>query len=141
MQEAVRLAEEACKEGEIPVGAVVELNGRIIGRGRNTRETHRDPMGHAEITAIREAAETIGDWRLTGARLYVTLEPCPMCAGAIINSRIERVIFGAEDPKAGSCGTVTDLFALPYNHKPKIFRGYMEDECRKLLKSFFEKLR
>lgn len=141
MECALNLARLAACDGEIPVGAVIELDGKIIGKGRNTRESQKDPLGHAEIMAISEAAKAVGDWRLTGARIYVTLEPCPMCAGAIINSRIERVIFGAEDLKAGSCGTMVDLFALPYNHRPQIFRNFMEDECRALLRDFFIKIR
>lgn len=141
MAEALALAKEAAAEGEIPVGAVVVLNGEIIGRGRNSREKHRDPLGHAEIAAIKEAAKNLGDWRLSDTVLYVTLEPCPMCAGAIINSRIPRVVFGCEDEKLGACGTVTDLFALPNTGNPKIFRNFMEDECRALLRDFFKKLR
>lgn len=141
MLEALRLADEAAEEGEVPVGAVVVLHGEIIGSGRNRREDEKNALCHAEIEAINEACKALGSWRLTDCELYVTLEPCPMCAGAAINSRISRVIFGAEDEKAGSCGSVTDLFKLPYNHSPKIFRGYMEEECSAVLREFFRKLR
>ena len=141
MVEALALARLAGEEGEIPVGAVLVMNCEILGRGRNSREKHKDPLGHAEIAAISEAAKNLGDWRLTDAVLYVTLEPCPMCAGAIINSRVGRVVFGCEDDKLGACGTVTDLFALPNTGNPKIFRNFMEDECRGILRDFFKKLR
>lgn len=141
MQEAISLAEEAAALGEIPVGAVVVLDGEIIGRGRNSREELRDPLGHAEIMAISEAAKKLGDWRLKDAVLYVTLEPCPMCAGAVVNSRISRVVFGCEDEKLGACGTVTDILSLPNTGKPKIFRNFMEDQCRALLRDFFKNLR
>ncbi|MEG1427985.1 MAG: nucleoside deaminase [Oscillospiraceae bacterium] len=138
---ALTLAEEAAQDGEVPVGAVVELNGRIIGTGRNRREKAGSALGHAEIEAIHAACKALGGWRLTGANLYVTLEPCPMCAGAAVNSRIQTVIFGAEDEKAGSCGTLVNLFALPYNHRPAIFRGFMESEAKKILRDFFAPLR
>ena len=141
MLKALELAASAARLGEIPVGAVIELNGEIIGTGINTREVDKNPMGHAEINAINQAANALGDWRLTGANLYVTLEPCPMCAGAIINSRINRVIFGADDSRAGSCGSLVNLFKLPYTHQPKIFPNYMEEECRLMLKEFFSKMR
>ncbi|MDO4458984.1 MAG: nucleoside deaminase [Clostridia bacterium] len=141
MTEALRLAEEAGDRGEIPVGAVCVLNGEIIGRGRNTREEFNDPLGHAEIMAIKEASEFLGTWRLTGVHLYVTLEPCPMCAGAIVNSRIERVIFGTEDLNMGACGSAVNIMKIKHAFSPKIFRGFMEDECRELLKRFFAKLR
>ncbi len=138
---AIELAKAAADRGEIPVGAVIELNGEIIGTGYNSRESEKNPMGHGEINAIKEACKAVGDWRLTGANLYVTLEPCPMCAGAIINSRINRVIFGADDSRAGSCGSLVNLFSLPYTHRPKIFPNYMDEECRLLLKEFFGKMR
>lgn len=141
MEEALLLAREAAAHGEIPVGAVVELNGEIIGRGRNTRETGKTPLGHAEINAIESACRELGDWRLKGANLYVTLEPCPMCAGAAINARISRVIFGADDPEAGSCGSVTNLFSLPYGSRPALFPNFMEEECRGLMRDFFKNLR
>lgn len=141
MEKALKLAKIASCNGEIPVGCVIELNGEILGTGYNTRETKKDPLGHAEINAIKMASEKLGDWRLTGANLYVTMEPCPMCAGAIINARINRVIYGVDDKNHGSCGSVVNLFALPYNHKPKIFPNYMEEESRQIVNDFFLKLR
>ena len=116
-------------------------DGRIVGRGYNLREKGRCATAHAEIMAIEEACKTLGGWRLHKATLYVTLEPCPMCTGAIINSRIKRVVFGAFDNKAGSMGSVADLTALPYNHKPEIVSGFMEEEASTLLKDFFKELR
>ncbi len=141
MRAALELAVEAAKDGEVPVGAVVVKDGQIIGRGRNRRELGKNALAHAEIEAIDEACRILGGWRLTGCRLYVTLEPCPMCAGAIINARIDEVIFGTEDPKAGSCCSVIDLFSLPYNHQPVCRFGVLEEECRSLLKDFFRTLR
>lgn len=141
MREALVLAGEAADEGEVPVGAVVVKDGVVIGRGRNRREIGKNALAHAEIEAIDEACRALGGWRLSGCRLYVTLEPCPMCAGAIINARIDEVIFGTEDPKAGSCRSLIDLFALPYNHKPLSRSGVMEEECRAVLKEFFRTLR
>ena len=141
MKEALALAAEAAEEGEVPVGAVVVRHGEIIGRGRNRREVGKNALAHAEIEAIEQACHTAGGWRLTDATLYVTLEPCPMCAGAIINARIDRVVYGASDPKAGSCGSIVDLFSLPYNHKPAVTVGVMEEECAGLLKQFFSRLR
>ena len=141
MREALVLAGEAGDEGEVPVGAVVVKGGVVIGRGRNRREIGKNALAHAEIEAIDEACRALGGWRLSGCRLYVTLEPCPMCAGAIINARIDEVIFGTEDPKAGSCQSLIDLFALPYNHKPLSRSGVMEEECRAVLKEFFRTLR
>lgn len=141
MREALVLAGEAADEGEVPVGAVVVKDGVVIGRGRNRREIGKNALAHAEIEAIDEACRALGGWRLSGCRLYVTLEPCPMCAGAIINARIDEVIFGTEDPKAGSCQSLIDLFALPYNHKPLSRSGVMEEECRAVLKEFFRTLR
>ena len=141
MQIALALAKEAADEGEVPVGAVVVRDGEVIGRGRNRREQGKNALAHAEIEAIDEACRALGGWRLSGCRLYVTLEPCPMCAGAIINARIDEVIYGTEDPKAGSCHSLVDLFSLPYNHKPSARCGVMEKECRELLKSFFRSLR
>lgn len=141
MREALVLAGEAADEGEVPVGAVVVKDGVVIGRGRNRREIGKNALAHAEIEAIDEACRVLGGWRLSGCRLYVTLEPCPMCAGAIINARIDEVIFGTEDPKAGSCRSLIDLFALPYNHKPLSRSGVMEEECRAVLKEFFRTLR
>lgn len=141
MKRALELAYLAGEQGEIPVGAVVVLDGRIVGEGYNTRETRGDPLGHAEITAIRNAAATLGDWRLTGAILYVTLEPCPMCAGAAVNARIARIVYGADDENAGGCGGAADLLNLKYCHKPKLFRNFMEEECRAVLGQFFRKIR
>ncbi len=143
MRKALELAALAAEEDEVPVGAVVvkKSTGEIVGRGFNRREYGRSPLTHAEIVAIEEASRRLGGWRLIDCELYVTLEPCPMCAGAVINSRVERVIFGAYDQKAGSCGTVVDLFALPYNHKPECIGGVMEEECAAALTEFFRGLR
>ena len=127
--------------GEVPVGAVAVWDGKIVGRGMNLRETDKNALRHAEITAIDEACKNLGGWRLWKCDLYVTLEPCPMCAGAIINSRVKRVIYGASDPKAGSCGSLTNLFEMPYNHKPEVVSGVLEEECSALLSEFFAKLR
>lgn len=141
MQEALALAREAAAEGEVPVGAVVVKGDRVVGRGRNRREVGKNALAHAEIEAINEACNTLGGWRLFECDLYVTLEPCPMCAGAIINARLDRVIYGARDPKAGSCGSVVDLFSYPYNHHPECVFGVMEEECAALLTAFFARLR
>jgi len=141
MRQAMALAEEAAQEGEVPVGCVITLDGRVVGRGRNRREVGKNALAHAEIEAINDACRTLDGWRLWQCTLYVTLEPCPMCAGAIINARIPRVVYGAADPKAGSCGSVTDLFALPYNHKPEVVSGLLEQECSSLLTDFFRRLR
>lgn len=138
---ALDLAREAAAEGEVPVGAVVVRDGVVIGAGRNRRETAGNSLAHAEIEAIDAACRTLGGWQLVGCTLYVTLEPCPMCAGAIINSRIERVVQGATNPKAGSCGSIVDLFALPYNHRPELVSGVMEEECQQVLKDFFKNMR
>ncbi|MBP5303849.1 MAG: nucleoside deaminase, partial [Clostridia bacterium] len=120
MDLALNLAREAAQEGEVPVGAVIVKGDAVVGTGRNRREMNKNALAHAEIEAIDNACKMLGGWRLHGCDLYVTLEPCPMCTGAIINSRIDRVIFGASDEKAGSCGSVIDLTELPYNHKPEI---------------------
>ncbi len=141
MQEALALAKMASDEGEVPVGAVVVCDGEIVGRGRNRRETGKNALAHAEIEAINEACKTLGGWRLWKCDLYVTLEPCPMCTGAIINSRIKKLVFGASDHKAGSCGSVVNLFDLPYNHKPEVISGVCEKECSEILTSFFRNLR
>ncbi len=141
MQEALRQAELAAAEGEVPVGAVVVKDDRVIAVGRNRRECGKNALAHAEIEAINGACEALGGWRLAGCTLYVTLEPCPMCAGAIINSRIDRVVYGTADPKAGSCGSLTNLFALPYNHQPILENGVLQDECAAVLQSFFKQLR
>lgn len=141
MTRAIELAKEAAAEGEVPVGAVIARNGEIISEGRNSRETKKTALGHAEIEAIHRACEKLGSWRLSGCTLYVTLEPCPMCAGAIINARLDKVVYGAYDLKAGSVSSVTDLFNREYNHRPDVQEGFMENECRNLLTEFFEKLR
>ena len=141
MREAIALAIEAAKEDEVPVGCVIVNHGEIIGRGRNRREKTQNSLTHAEIEAIDEACRKIGSWRLWEAELYVTLEPCPMCAGAIINSRIPKVYFGAYDPKGGAVGSVVNLFEHPFNHKPEAFGGMLEKECAELLSSFFKGLR
>lgn len=141
MKEALRLAAEAAAEGEVPVGAVVTIDGRIVGRGRNRREKDKNALAHAELEAINEACRTLGGWRLWQCDMYVTLEPCPMCTGAIINSRIKRLVYGASDFKAGSCGSIVNLFELPYNHKPEMVSGFMQEECSQMLTDFFRKLR
>ncbi len=141
MRRALALAKEAADEGEAPIGAVIVHDGKIAGVGRNRREKDKNALGHAEIEAINNACKTLGGWRLIGCTMYVTLEPCPMCAGAIINARIERVVFGAYDKKAGSCGSVTNLFELPYNHKPELIGGVLEEECSLALTNFFRDLR
>ena len=141
MKAALRLARKAAEEGEVPVGAVVVCDGQIVGRGRNRREGKKNALHHAEIEAIGKACKKLGGWRLHKCDLYVTLEPCPMCAGAIINARIKTVYYGAPDPKAGSCGTLVNLFALPYNHKPAVVAGVLEDECADVLRVFFRVLR
>ena len=141
MREALALAREAAALGEVPVGAVAVWDGRIVGRGMNRRETDKNALRHAEISAIDEACRTLGGWRLWKCDLYVTLEPCPMCAGAIINARVRRVIYGANDPKNGSCGSVTNLFDLPYNHRPELVSGVLGEECSSVLTEFFRSLR
>jgi len=141
MREALRLAREAAAEGEVPVGAVVVKGDTVIATGRNRREAAKNALCHAELEAIHNACANLGGWRLWQCELYVTLEPCPMCAGAIINARIPRVIFGASDQKAGSCGSVVNLFELPYNHKPELIGGVLADESAQLLSGFFKTLR
>ena len=141
MREALSLARKAFELGEVPVGAVAVWDGKIVGRGMNLRETDKNALRHAEIMAIDEACKNLGGGRHWKCDLYVTLEPCPMCAGAIINSRVKRVIYGASDPKAGSCGTMANLFELPYNHKPEVVKGVLEEECSGILSEFFAKLR
>ena len=141
MREALSLAAEAAAEGEVPVGCVITLGDRIVGRGRNRREVGKCALAHAELEAIADANRTLGGWRLWQCTLYVTLEPCPMCAGAIINARIPRVVYGAKDAKAGSCASVIDLFSLPYNHKPQVEQGLLEADCTAVLQQFFKDLR
>ena len=142
MKEALALAEEAAADGEIPVGAViVDGSGAIIGRGRNRRESG-DPLGHAELIAIRQAADAIGDWRLEGTTMVVTLEPCAMCAGALVNARVEKLIFGAFDPKAGFCGSLGNLVQdARLNHRLEVVSGVESEESRRLLQEFFQGLR
>ena len=142
MREALELARACVPDGDIPVGCVVAApDGQIIGRGRNRREADRRATAHAEIEAIEHACAAVGSWRLSGCTLYVTLEPCPMCAGAIINSRIATVYFGAREAKSGCCGSVLNLFCEPFNHHPRIYGGLLEGECRGLLEAFFQELR
>ncbi len=143
MYRALKLAETAAENGDIPVGAVLVRNGEIIGEGLNRREAVGDPTAHAEIEAVRMGAEALGGWHLEECELYVTLEPCPMCAGAIINSRIKTVIFGAYEPKSGSCSndSVINLFNLPYNHKPEVYGGICEKDCAELMSNFFKRKR
>ena len=141
MREALVLAQEAAAEGEVPVGCVIVRDGQIVGRGRNRRERDKTALAHAECEAIRQACESLGGWRLWDCTVYVTLEPCPMCAGAIINARIPRVVFGASDKKCGACGSVCDLFSMEFNHHPQVTQGVMEEECAALLSDFFKDLR
>ena len=141
MKEAIKLAKIASSEGEVPVGAVIVKDGKIVSLGKNEREKKQNALSHAEIEAINNACKTLGSWRLDDCELYVTLEPCPMCAGAIINARIKTLIFGAYDPKAGSIDSVINLCDYPYNHKPEIYGGICEDECLEVLKDFFKKIR
>ena len=143
MQIAIELERQAYEINEVPVGAIVvkKSTGKIIGKGYNRREIDKNPLAHAEIAAIKQAAETLGGWRLLDCDIYVTLEPCPMCCGAIINSRIERVIFGAFDSKSGSVESIINMFDLPFNHKPKIVSGIMQKECSEILSDFFTELR
>ena len=142
MSLALDLAKEASSEGEVPVGCViVSPEGEIIGRGRNPREQNCDATAHAEVEAIREANKALGTWRLHGCSMYVTLEPCPMCAGAIINSRITKLFYGGREEHSGSCGSVINLFMERYGHSPQIVGGILEDECTDILKKFFEELR
>ena len=141
MAEALSLAREAAAEGEVPVGCVIVCDGKIVGRGRNRRETDKTALGHAELEAIAQACQALGGWRLWNCELYVTLEPCPMCAGAILNARIKRVIYGASDEKYGACGSVCDLFSMDFNHHPQVEAGVCEEESRALLQEFFQKLK
>ena len=141
MQKALELAKISAAEGEVPVGAIIVKGDEIVGTGRNRREYGKNALYHAEIEAIDNACKTLGGWRLWECDMYVTLEPCPMCAGAIINSRIKTVYYGATDLKAGSFGSVVDFNSLPYNHKPEIVSGVMQDEAREMLSDFFKGLR
>ena len=141
MREALALAAEAAADGEVPVGCVITLGDRIVGRGRNRRETGKCALAHAELEAIAEANRPLGGWRLWQCTLYVTLEPCPMCAGAILSARIPRVVYGASDAKCGATGSVCNLFSMEFNHHPQVEKGVLEAECSGLLKEFFQKLR
>lgn len=141
MRRAMELAAQAAKEGDVPVGCVIVKDGQIVGEGRNRREEHGDATAHAELEAIRDACEKLGSWRLHDCTLYVTLEPCPMCAGGIINSRIRTVRYGAKDDKAGACGSVLNLFEERFNHKPRLYGHLLEDECSAQLQEFFQGLR
>lgn len=142
MSLALELARNAASEGEIPVGCVITgPDGAVIGRGANSRFRTRSALGHAELAAIDEACRTLGDWRLEGCTIYITLEPCPMCTGAIINARIPTVVFGAREENFGSCGSVIDLFSERYGHRPAVYAGVMESECAEVMREFFGKLR
>lgn len=141
MDEALRLAREAGEAGEVPVGCVVVRDGEILARGRNRREEERSALAHAEIEAIREACARLGDWRLEGCALFVTLEPCAMCAGAILNARIPTVVYGLREGKTGACGSVLDLFAEDFGFRPRMYGGVREAECRDLMQNFFSQLR
>lgn len=141
MKKALRQAQLAYMSGEVPVGAVIVKDGKVIARGKNARETGKNAVLHAELTAIQKACKKLGGWRLIGCTLYVTLEPCIMCAGAIMNSRIERVVIGTSDKKAGAYGGITDINSLPVNHIPQIETGVLEEQCSEILKDFFKQLR
>ncbi len=141
MEKALELARQASRAGEVPVGCVIVRQGQIVGMGRNCRETDKHALGHAELQAIDEACRNLGGWRLWECTLYVTLEPCPMCAGAIINARIPRVVYGASDRKCGATGSVCDLFSMGFHHHPQVEAGILEEECAALLRTFFQNLR
>lgn len=141
MKEALNLARQAADAGEVPVGCVIVRNGEIVGRGRNRREGDKSALAHAELEAIQDACKRLGGWRLWECTLYVTLEPCPMCAGAIVNARIPRVVYGASDAKCGAVKSVCSLFEMKFNHHPAVESGILEEECAALLTEFFQKLR
>ncbi|MBS3976684.1 MAG: tRNA adenosine(34) deaminase TadA [Syntrophomonadaceae bacterium] len=142
MQEALREAEQAMAMGEVPIGALLVKDNRIIARGRNTKETEQDPTGHAEINVIKAGAKALQSWRFSGTTLYVTLEPCAMCAGAIVQARIPVLVYGASDPKAGAVDSVMNLVQHPrLNHQVHVLSGIMEEECRELMRRFFAELR
>lgn len=141
MDEALSLAREAGEAGEVPVGCVIVRDEAILGRGRNRREEERSALAHAEIEAIREACARLGDWRLEGCALFVTLEPCAMCAGAILNARIPTVVYGLREGRTGACGSVLDLFAEDFGFRPRMYGGVREAECRDLMREFFSRLR
>ena len=142
MKQAIREARKAYALGEVPIGCVIVNEGKIIGRGYNRRNTDKSTLSHAEITAIKKASKKMGDWRLEGCTLYVTLEPCQMCAGAIVQARIDEVVMGSMNPKAGCGGSILNLLEMPeYNHQVKVTRGIMEEECSQMLTNFFKELR
>ena len=141
MKEALRLAEKAAEAGEVPVGAVIVREDKIIASGYNKREAKQNALSHAETEAINQACERLGSWRLDGCTMYVTLEPCPMCTGAVMASRIDRVVFGAYDEKGGAMGGVCDLCEMPFMNRPQIISGFMEKECQHILTEFFAALR
>ena len=141
MRKALELAREAVADGDVPVGCVIVRDGEIVGRGRNRREADGDATAHAEVEAIRDACARLGSWRLHGCTLYVTLETCHMCAGAIINARVEAVRYGAKDEKAGCCGSVLNLFEERFNHRPRVYAGTLKAECEAVLQEFFQSLR
>ena len=141
MRQALELARLAMAEGEVPVGCVIVRDGAVVGRGRNRRETAQTALGHAELEAIAQACRTLGGWRLAGCALYVTLEPCPMCAGAILNARIRRVWYGARDEAFGACGGVTNLFMESFPNRPALVGGILGEDCRRVLADFFAGLR
>ena len=141
MQQALLLAQEAAEAGEVPVGCIIVRNGEIVGRGRNRREEKQSTASHAEMEAIAEANRTLNSWRLEDCELYVTLEPCPMCAGAILNARIRRVWYGARDEAMGACGGVTNLFMESFPNRPALVGGILAEDCRSVLSEFFSKLR
>ena len=141
MKHAMTRAKAAAALGEVPIGAVIVKDGKIVSSGKNMREIKANALLHAEITAIDRACKRLGAWRLCDCTLYVTLEPCPMCTGAIINARIPTVVFGAREENFGSCGSVIDLFSERYGHKPAVYGGVLGDECAALMKEFFERLR
>jgi tRNA(adenine34) deaminase len=141
MKKALRQAQLAYMSGEVPVGAVIVKDGKVIARGKNARETGKNAVLHAELTAIQKACKKLGGWRLIGCTLYVTLEPCIMCAGAIMNSRIERIVIGTSDKKAGAYGGIMDINSLPVNHIPQVEIGILEEQCSEILKDFFKQLR
>ena len=138
---ALELARQAAEHGDVPVGCVIVKDGQVIGRGRNRREERGDATAHAELEAIRDACARTGSWRLHGCTLYVTLEPCPMCAGGIINARVDTVRYGTRDEKAGCCASVLNLFEERFNHRPRIYQGPLEQECEAVLQDFFQSLR
>lgn len=141
MRRALELAQQAREQGDVPVGCVIVRDGEIIGEGRNRREEHGDATAHAEMEAIRDACQRTGSWRLHGCTMYVTLEPCPMCAGGIINARVDEVRYGAREEKMGCCGSVLNLFEERFNHKPRLYKGPLVEECEEVLQDFFRELR